>query len=105
MKVLSDAGLVPGKDGLEVGCNISTAGDTLACVDYMKYGLTFFSFDKLVLGACWGGVDIYWDQWEKVLARRKELEDMGDQSIRFVKSKMEQINKEGKFGAKKIIQF
>jgi len=27
-----------------------------------------------MLGAGWAGVDIYWDQWEKLLARKWEME-------------------------------
>lgn len=31
-----------------------------------------------MLGAAWAGVDIYWDQWDKVLAKKWEMEELGD---------------------------
>lgn len=55
------------------------------------------------MGAGWAGVDIYWDQWDKVLAKKWELEQLGDQGIRFIKSKIDKLNKSGKFGEKKVV--
>lgn len=31
-----------------------------------------------MLGCAWAGVDVYWDQWEKVLAKKSEMEALGN---------------------------
>ena len=110
--ILEGVGITPGRDGLEVGVNISTPTDTLALDKYFEYfnklgaGLSFVTYDRMMLGAAWSGVDIYWNEWRR-LAREKELQDLGDVAIKIVKGKIESANKSksGKEAIKKVVVF
>ncbi len=108
--ILKDMGIIPGEDGLQLGVNIATPSDTLAVDKYFEYfkdfgtGLNFVTFDKLMLGAAWAGVDIYWDQWRR-LAKKEELQEIGDVAIKIVKGKMEDINKNDDQNKKIIVSF
>ncbi len=96
--VLKDMGIIPGEDGLVIGINIATPTDTLELDRYFKHfqnfgtGLSFVSFNKIMLGAAWGAVDIYWSEWRR-LAREEELQAFGDLAVKIVKGKIEERNK------------
>ncbi|MBU0548895.1 MAG: hypothetical protein KJ838_01035, partial [Candidatus Omnitrophica bacterium] len=95
--ILEDMGIIPGEEGLEIGVNITTPTDTLAVDRYFEYfdnfgtGLSFVTYKRMKLGAAWAGVDIYWNEWRR-LARKEELEEIGDIAIKIVKGKLEHIN-------------
>lgn len=108
--ILKDMGIIPGEDGLQLGVNIATPSDTLAVDKYFEYfkdlgtGLNFVTFDKIMLGAAWAGVDIYWKEWRR-LAKEGELQEIGDVAIKIVKGKMEDINKNDDQNKKIIVSF
>lgn len=84
MQVLKDMGLEPGKDGLEIGVNISTPSDTLSIERYiMESGITFVTIDRRRLGGAWLGADIDWK--EETLVTEEEIEDVTTGPIRIVK--------------------
>lgn len=95
--ILEDMGIIPGKDGLEVGINIATPTDTLETDKYLEYmeklgsGLSFVSYDQKMLGAAWSGVDIYWGEYRR-LAQEEELREIGEIAAKIVKGKLESRN-------------
>ncbi|MBM3251260.1 MAG: glycosyltransferase, partial [Candidatus Omnitrophica bacterium] len=108
--ILEGMGIIPGEDGLQVGLNIATPSDTLAVDRYFEHfqklgdGLSFVTYDRIMLGAAWAGVDIYWSEWRR-LAREEELEELGGVAIKIVKGKIEKINKANDKATKRIVVF
>ncbi|MGE5308204.1 MAG: PEP/pyruvate-binding domain-containing protein, partial [Deltaproteobacteria bacterium] len=106
--VLKDMNIIPGTDGLVVGVNIATPADTLAVDKYFEYfkglgtGLSFVSYDSMMLGAAWAGVDIYWNEWRR-LAKYSELMEMGDMAGLIVKKKIADATAAGQ--PKMLVEF
>ncbi|MCK5450967.1 MAG: triose-phosphate isomerase, partial [Candidatus Omnitrophica bacterium] len=95
-KVLQDTGIIP-SDDLRVGLEINTPSDTLSLEKYIEYigkvgeGLSFFSYSKLVLGAAYAGVDIYWDEWRR-LGKEEDMIVYGEKAAKMVKGAVEKAN-------------
>jgi phosphoenolpyruvate synthase/pyruvate phosphate dikinase len=108
--ILKAMGIIPGEDGLEIGVNIATPADTLAIGEYFTYfkdfgtGLSFVTYDTLMLGAAWAGVDIYWDEWRR-LAKEEELQELGGTAVKIVKGKMAEANAAGEGATKRVVDF
>ncbi len=108
--ILEQLGIIPGEDGLRIGVNIATPVDNLEINKYFQYfdnfgeGLSFVSYDKVMLAAAWAGVDIYWNQWRR-LAREEELVEVADICEKIIKGKIEEANKKGIGAHKEIVVF
>jgi phosphoenolpyruvate synthase/pyruvate phosphate dikinase len=95
--VLEDIGIIPGKDGLQLGVNIETPSNSLALDKYIEHfkgfgtGLSFITYDTMMLGAAWGGVDIYWNEWRR-LATDAELVDFGTRAAWMAEQKLADAN-------------
>ncbi len=95
--VLENMGIIPGKDGLQVGVNIETPSNSLALDKYIEHfkgfgtGLSFITYDTMMLGAAWGGVDIYWNEWRR-LATEEELTDFGTKAAWMAEQKLADAN-------------
>ena len=109
-QILKDMNIIPGKDGLEVGVNISTPSDTLGLDKYIEYfkslgtGLSFISYDAMKLGAAWAGVDIFWNEWRR-LSTEDELMRFGNIAASMAEAKVEAANKEDTRVEKKVVVF
>ncbi|MDD2654710.1 MAG: HAD family hydrolase, partial [Candidatus Omnitrophica bacterium] len=73
MEILKSHGLIPGKDNLEIGLNISNPADVLYVKNgkYLEAGLDFLTIDRRILGCAWLGADTKWN--EKVLGENVSL--------------------------------
>jgi hypothetical protein len=102
--------IIPGQDGLEVGVNIATPTDTLALDKYFEIfstlgkGLSFVTYGTMQLGAAWAGVDIYWNEWRRLI-QEKELLKMGNTAVSIVEGKIEAANKADPTSQKKVVTF
>ncbi|MFH0731679.1 MAG: PEP/pyruvate-binding domain-containing protein [Candidatus Omnitrophota bacterium] len=108
--ILKEMNLIPGQDGLQVGINIATPSDTLSLDKYIEHfkelgtGLSFVTYDIMMLGAAWSGVDIYWDQWRR-LASEKDIVRVGYDAIKIIKKKINDANGNSSGNNIKVFKF
>lgn len=111
--ILRDLGIIPVKDGLEIGVEVCSAADTDVLDEYFKHfkekgfsnGFTFANCESRKLaGFGWLTSDIYWNLWRHLI-KDKELEQTEKIALKLIKAKLEKMNNADKSVNRRLVVF